>query len=83
MNPKIKEIAEEAGFVFWQDESWGPGPGHIDWSAIYDKEFQSYTELLINECVNVMKNRELELYQMTDMTETFEESFKEHFGIEE
>lgn len=82
MNPKIKEIAEEAGFVFWQDESWGPGPGHIDWSAIYDKEFQKYTELLIRECHNVMKNRELELYQMTDMTETFEESIKEHFGIE-
>ena len=47
MNPIIKELAEEAGFCFWENEEWGPGPGHIDWSAIYDKEFQKYSEYLI------------------------------------
>ena len=47
MNPIIKELAEEAGFIFWENEEWGPGPGHIDWSAIYDKEFQKYSEYLI------------------------------------
>ena len=53
MNKRIIELAEEAGFVFWQNESWGPGPGHIDWSAIYDKEFQKYTELLIRNCAEI------------------------------
>lgn len=47
MNPVIKQLAEDAGFIFWQNEEWGPGPGHIDWSAIYDKEFNKYTEYLI------------------------------------
>lgn len=55
MNPIIKELAEEAGFIFWQNESWGPGEGHIDWSAIYDREFQKYTELLINECLKALE----------------------------
>ena len=47
MNPIIKELAEEAGFCFWENEEWGPGPGHIDWGGDYDKEFQKYSEYLI------------------------------------
>lgn len=56
MNPIIKELAEEAGFIFWQDEEWGPGPGHIDWSAIYDKEFNKYSELLIGHLTQRLLN---------------------------
>ena len=47
MNPIIEELAKEAGFAFWEDEEWGPGPGHIDWGGDYDKEFQKYSEYLI------------------------------------
>ena len=25
MNEKIKKLAEDAGFCYWQDEEWGPG----------------------------------------------------------
>lgn len=53
MNPRIKELAEKADFIFWSDESWGPGEGHIDWSTDYDESFQKYTELLIRECAEI------------------------------
>ena len=56
MNPIIKELAEEAGFAFWEDEEWGPGPGHIDWGGDYDKEFQKYSELLIGHLTQRLLN---------------------------
>ena len=74
MNPVIKQLAEEAGFSFWQNESWGPGEGHIDWSSIYDKEFEKYTELLIKECAIVVF-RKIGPKSALDVLN--------HFGIEE
>lgn len=53
MNEKIRELAEEAGFVFWADESWKPHNAEIDWAAQYDEEFQKYTELLVKECAEI------------------------------
>ena len=53
MNEKIKKLAEDAGFCYWQDEEWGPGAGHIDWGADYDEEFKKYTEALITECAEI------------------------------
>jgi len=47
MNPRFRILAEECGFVFWQDESYGPGPGNIDWSQDYTKEFERYSNELI------------------------------------
>lgn len=52
MNKNIKRIAENAGFVFWEDEEWGPGPDHIDWASNYDQEFNIFCESLIEEIVN-------------------------------
>ena len=53
MNEPIKKLAEQAGFCFWEDESWKPDGATIDWSCLYDNEFQKYTELLIKECAEV------------------------------
>lgn len=55
MNERIKELAQESGFVFWGDESWGPGKGHIDWSSNYDEELVKFAELLKEEYAK--KNR--------------------------
>ena len=60
MNEKIQKLAEEAGFVFWSDESWKPHNAIIDWSAQYDKEFQKYTELLINECLKALESGDID-----------------------
>jgi len=47
MNPRFRILAEEAGFVFWQDEPHGPGPGNIDWSHDYKHEFERYSSELV------------------------------------
>ena len=60
---KIKELAEEAGFIYWENEEWGPGPGFIDWSSNYDNELVKYTELVVRECAGVC-----DLYAMPDGT---------------
>ena len=49
MNKRIKELAEEAGFVMWADEEWNPGDV-IDWSNSYDKELQQLIKLVVQEC---------------------------------
>lgn len=53
MNYRIKLLAEQAGFIFWEDEHWGPGPGHICWDGGYDDEFDRYTRLIIETCSEV------------------------------
>jgi hypothetical protein len=50
INNKIKELAKKAEFVFWKDEAWGPGEGHIDWSSNYDNELNKFAELIVREC---------------------------------
>ena len=79
MNPRIKELAEDAGFCFWEDEDWKPHGAIIDWSAEYDKEFQKYTELLINECLDICQNH----YTIEGIAQNIEKDIKEKFGIKE
>ena len=57
-NKKIKKLAEKAGFVYWQDEAWGPGPDFIDWSSNYDNELAKYTELVVRECAEIADKAE-------------------------
>jgi hypothetical protein len=49
MNKRIKELAEQAGFVLWTDEVNAISGETIDWSSSYDQEMVKYTELIINE----------------------------------
>ena len=49
MDKRTQELAEQAGFVFWGEEAWGPGPGHIDWSCDYEEEFERFAELIRQE----------------------------------
>ena len=56
MNKKIKDLAKQAGFVTWANESWGPGQGHIDWSSSYDKELEKFYELVVRECAKEVNN---------------------------
>ena len=51
MNIKdIKELAEQAGFVMWADESWKPEGQVVDWSFDYDNELAKFAELIVREC---------------------------------
>ena len=49
MDKRTQELAEQAGFVFWGEESWGPGPGNIDWSCDYNEEFEKFAKLMREE----------------------------------
>ena len=63
MNKTIQELVEAAGFMMWNDESWGPGPGHIDWSAVYDQEFEQFLKLLSARiCSELEQQRNVEDY---------------------
>ena len=54
MKDKVKQLAEEAGFVFWGDEDWKPEGQVIDWSSVYDKELEKFAELIVRECSKVI-----------------------------
>lgn len=54
MNEKIKQLAEQAGFVFWQDEMWADSQV-IDWSCNYDKELEALVNLVVDKCVSICK----------------------------
>jgi hypothetical protein len=49
LKPKIRRIAKQSGFIFWDDAEWGPGKGHIDWSCEYDEELTKFAEILENK----------------------------------
>ena len=57
MNDKIKQLAEDAGFILWADEPWRP-TDVIDWSARYDDELQKFAELIIRECSDIAEAKE-------------------------
>ena len=58
MNPKVKLLAEQAGFMFWENEPWRPDNVIIDWSSNYDNELQEFVKLIVQECITVMQEQE-------------------------
>lgn len=54
MNNEIKQLAEQAGFTFWEDEEWNPGE-IIDWASNYDREIVKYTELVVTDVFDRIK----------------------------
>lgn len=56
MNDTMIELAKQAGFVFWKDESWKPQDSLIDWSCDYSNEFDKYSKLLIQETIKQYKS---------------------------
>lgn len=42
---EIKKLAEEAGFVLWDDEHWKPKGAVVDWALVYDKELVKFYHL--------------------------------------
>jgi hypothetical protein len=54
INKKLQEMAVDAGFAFWEDEAWGPGPGNIDWSSEYDMELQGLYDRMLEEVLKTI-----------------------------
>jgi hypothetical protein len=77
MNTQIKQLAEQAGFVLWKDESWNPGDT-VDWSCRYDDELKKFAELIVQECTTVIEKN---LFQGIGWNTS--RAVKRHFGIED
>lgn len=69
MKELTKQLAEKAGFIFWENESWKPEGEVIDWSTSYDNEMEKLVELVVKECIDIVPW-------------THETKIKDHFGIE-
>jgi hypothetical protein len=80
MNDKIKQLAEEAGFVLWADETWNPGET-IDWASNYDEEIVKYTELVVRASLVDFYRRYLDTNSNEDITSQIDRYLKEHYGI--
>lgn len=56
MNSQIRELAQKAGFCFWEDEEWGPGQDYIDWSCDYDDQFEIFCKLMVDQIAEKLEN---------------------------
>jgi hypothetical protein len=77
MSKEIRELAKQAGFVFWRDEPWKPYDAEIDWSADYSNEFKLYTEHVIRKCIEICEKG------TNTQTTSFgaSQDIKNHFGL--
>jgi hypothetical protein len=84
MNERIRLLAEQAGFVLWQDESWNPGDV-IDWSCRYDDEFKKFAELIVRETIMEMATQMDEFGDDQSNNPVWyksEKAVKKYFGVE-
>lgn len=85
MKDKVKQLAEQAGFVFWNNEEWKPEDQVIDWSSVYDKELEKFAELIVKECIlTIQKGISLDGNTTEKFLRTMKhlKDIKEHFGVE-
>jgi hypothetical protein len=80
MNDKIKQLAEQAGFVLWADEAWNPGET-IDWASNYDEEIVKYTELVARDSLVDFYRRYLDTNSNEDIASQIDRYLKEHYGM--
>jgi hypothetical protein len=82
MKERTKILAEQAGFMMWQDEDWNPGDV-IDWASRYDDELQTFSDLLIKEAIAVVQKRYMGDQNREDMeVRRCVEDLRKHFGVE-
>jgi len=74
MNTKFKDIAEQAGFVLWGDESWNIGD-NVDWGSRYDDELEKFAWLIVNECAGLVD------HILKEGGGNQSDVIKQHFGI--
>jgi hypothetical protein len=75
MNKKIRELAEQANWIF-ADKVTGE-------FTDYDKRIQKFAELIVKECMQIIK---VDMYEdaISNMwSKNKLQMIKEHFGVEE
>lgn len=71
LTPRFKSLAKECGFVFWQDEPHGPGPGNIDWGCDYTQEFEKYSRELVTWTCELMRQEIIRDYLFRSSENTY------------
>ena len=76
MNERIRELADQAGFVRFEPDEDPHTP--IDWSCDYSMELNQFAELIVQECAcrvdNILRERK-------DGGGTMGDEIREHFGV--
>lgn len=88
INKKLSELAADAGFIFWENEEWGPGPGNIDWSSEYDQQLQGlYDRMLeevlqtIDESIKVSTHTTFDASYLATVREKIKQDILKKFGV--
>lgn len=52
----VNQLAKEAGFCMWENEPWKPEGATVDWASGYDVELEKFVELIVTECVDLIRD---------------------------
>ena len=73
MNERIRELAEQAGIVFWEIS------GDVDWRQANRENLEKFAELIVRECAEVADNADA----IRPKWRSIGKWVREHFGVEE
>lgn len=76
MNERIKELAEQAGIVFWEMS------GDVDWRQANKETLAKFAELIVKQCAGVAEVS-MSISSHPDDRLTVKNSVLKHFGVEE
>ena len=81
MKDKFRELAEQAGFVCWQnDEHWKPEGETIDWASADEKSFVNFSEMLISYSLLDFYRNYFDLNINEDITDQIKNYINDTFG---
>ena len=77
-NKRLHELAEQAGFVYINDEG-------IGWAGMHNRSLPKFAELIVSECVKIIDETPLGYGDYRDqilksMRDHCVERVKDHFG---
>ena len=73
MNQRIRELAEQAGIVFWEIS------GDVDWRQANRENLEKFAQLIVRECAEVADNADA----IRPKWRSIGKWVREHFGVEE
>ena len=77
MNERIRELAEQAGIVFWEIS------GDVDWRQANRENLEKFAELIVRECAYIPIDMWDKAELNADVAVKIEDRIKQHFGVEE
>ena len=73
MKKIVRELAKDAGFIFWENEEWKPKGATIDWSCDYDKELEKFFKLAVKYAESDRKFSKQLKYNLNELEKVLKE----------